>query len=159
MATNESVPRIDIKDLKAKGELTAHEEQYKAQYPRSEEGLELSKVFVFGIVSEKQSSEKAVSIILDDFTETIKVLAFDEEKKLKLNQIEKGDEIIVLGRIRQDNGEIFLLAEGVHKIEDANEELLFRAEKLRWKKSLFGSKKENPKDDSGEKVEIESDYV
>jgi len=95
-------------------------------------GEKISRVNILGTVTDKFSSEDGnySFIVLDDFTESIRVKAFGERSSL-LNGIEIGDLVMVIGRIRTFGGEIYVNAEVIKKIEDFNAETLRKLEILK----------------------------
>lgn len=91
---------------------------------------EKEQVLVWGNVARKFESEKVSSITIDDFTETINVTAFQEQRHL-LEKVHEGDRVQVIGETRLDrNGELYILPELVIKI-DCWSELLKRLENIK----------------------------
>ncbi|MFC2143014.1 OB-fold nucleic acid binding domain-containing protein [Candidatus Aenigmatarchaeota archaeon] len=87
-------------------------------------GRRLSRVWIMGTVVHKFISEdnKFASITIDDASNTIRARIF---KGVKLfNDVEKGDIVDVIGKIKQFKDEVYVIPEIVRKIEDPNEELL-----------------------------------
>jgi len=70
--------------------------------------------------------ENFASITLDDTTDTIRAKVFKTAKPL--DTVELGNLVDVIGKVREWNGEIYIIPEIVHKIEDPNLELLRRLE-------------------------------
>lgn len=85
---------------------------------------------VWGNVARKFESEKVSSITIDDFTETINVTAFKEQRHL-LEKVNEGNRVQVIGETRLDrNDELYILPESVIKI-DCWSELLKRLENIK----------------------------
>jgi RPA family protein len=102
---------------------------------------EKEQVLVWGNVARKFESEKVSSITIDDFTETINVTAFKEQRHL-LEKVNKGDRVQVIGETRLDrNEELYILPELVIKIDCWNE-LLKRLENLKFLKEEKNPEKE-----------------
>src|SRR3989338_8940874 len=68
------------------------------------------------------------SVTLDDGTDTIRAKAFKEIQLLKA--LAAGDRVDVTGKLREYNGEVYILPEAIAKVADPNVELLRRLELL-----------------------------
>ncbi len=69
------------------------------------------------------------SFTLDDGSGTIRIKAFNEDTNNLLN-FEKGDNVLVVGRVREYQEELYLSPEIVKKVTDPNIELIRKAELL-----------------------------
>ncbi len=116
------------------------EEGFTPNYILTSDGRKLSRVRILGtVVSVFESDDGQFnSITIDDGTDTIRVKTFKGMKLLK--ELQPGDIIDVIGRVREYNGEIYLIPEIVHKIDDPNFETLRLLEILRaeqeWKRKV-----------------------
>ena len=123
--------RFRIKDL-AGGEYVAGGTIDNPTYVKLGD-LKVSRVDLLGKVLEKNDSEGFSSLILQDRTGKIKVKAFGNDS-LMAKEVAMGNLVRVIGKIRQDQTERFVLGEIIKKIDDANYELL-REKELGAKKS------------------------
>jgi len=69
------------------------------------------------------------SLTLDDGTDTIRAKAFKDLRVLE--GVTPGDLVEVIGKVREYNGEMYMMPEVIRHIRDPNLELLRRAELLR----------------------------
>ncbi len=104
-------------------------------------GEKVSRVDIVGTVTEKfvSEDENYGVITLDDGTEAIRVKGFENKVKF-LKQIEVGDIVRVIGRVRFFNDEIYVSLEVLIKIDDPNFELLRKVEllkKIKQRKSVI----------------------
>lgn len=119
----------------------------------SKSGLKAFRARVWGNAVDSYESEQKefASILLDDFTAELPVNAWGQEEEM-LKKIKIGDRVEAIGRIREGrNGEIFLAAEIVKKI-DASTELLRRAENAKTLKQFKRTGKE-------EEIEVEEHII
>lgn len=77
----------------------------------------------------KSEDGKFGSITLDDGTDTIRAKAFKDLSVIE--GVREGQLVDVVGKVREYNGEIYMIPELVKQIEDPNMELLRRAELLK----------------------------
>ena len=96
------------------------QEGFNPNYILTMLGRTLSRVRVLGFVVHKyQSDNKEYSAItIDDGTDTIRVKAF--KGMLIFDGVEEGDLVDVIGKVREWNGEIYIIPEIVHKVDDLN---------------------------------------
>jgi len=95
------------------------------------------RVLVWGNVRRAFESEKVKSILIDDFTSTLNVTAFAEQRHW-LEKALEGDRLQVVGEAKADKrGELYILPEIVIKI-DCSKELLRRLENLEFFKENKG---------------------
>lgn len=94
-------------------------------------GEKLRRVLVVGTVVRKIEGENHVALIIDDSTDTIRVRFFDTNKI----DIEEGDDIMVIGRVRMFKGEIYINCEFVKKIS-TEFEMLHRV-RVMYKITIF----------------------
>ena len=95
-------------------------------------GNKISRVRVLATVIDKFVSDnnEYASLTLDDTTDTIRCKIFNDLSMVE--NIEKGDVVDVIGRIREYNGELYILPEIIVKIDDPNFEVLRKLEIEKW---------------------------
>ncbi len=96
-------------------------------YVKTEE-IEFSRVRVLGTVIDKFISEDGNygTITLDDTTDTIRCKVFRDLTILE--EVEKGDLVDVIGKIKEYNEERYIQLENIAKVEDPNFEALRKLE-------------------------------
>ena len=125
--------RFWIKDL-AGGEYVAGKTIDNPTYVKLGD-MNVSRVDLLGRVLDKSDSDGFSSMTLQDKTGKIKIKVFGNDSIIA-NAAAIGDLVRVIGKIRQDNIERFVLGEIVKKIDDANYELL-RDKELTKKSGLI----------------------
>ncbi len=90
----------------------------------SPKGQRLSRVRLLATVVDKFVSEngKFASVTLDDGSDTIRVKVFNALSMLE--NVDKGHLVDIIARIKEYQGEVYLLPEVIAKVEDPNLELL-----------------------------------
>ncbi len=96
---------------------------FESNYVLTDLGRKISRVRIIGLVVDKFVSpdEKYATITLDDSTETIRCKAFINTKIF--DDIEKCNLVEVFGKLREYNGEIYIIPEIIRKV-DSNFEIL-----------------------------------
>jgi len=119
--------RVLISDIK-QGEFLDLQEGKRIKTPS---GLSVLRVSIVGmIVAEFGNPERSFrSLILDDGSDTIAIKAWRAEMAL-LADIEVGDLVRVIGKVRESGNERFISPEIVSKLDDLNWETLHRLERL-----------------------------
>ena len=94
--------------------------------------LQISRVNIVATIVEvfKNDDGNYFSFTLDDGTAAIRMKAFNEDTT-KLLSIEKGNLVLVIGRVREYQGEIYIWPEITKIVGDPNIELIRKAELLR----------------------------
>jgi len=94
--------------------------------------LKISRVNVIATIVDLFKSEDGnyFSFTLDDGTATIRMKAFNEDTNALLN-IEKGNQVLIVGRVREYQGELYIAPEITKKIIDPNITLIRKAELLK----------------------------
>ncbi len=116
------------------------EEGFTPNYILSKDGKKLSRVRILAtVVSVFESDDgQFTSITLDDGTDTIRVKTFKGMKLLKDAKV--GDLVDVIGRVREYNGEIYIIPEIMHILDNPNYETLRMLEISKfedeWKKKV-----------------------
>jgi len=106
-------------------------EEFLSSYVLTRSGMRVSRARVLSTVVAKFISDDANygSLTLDDGTGVIRAKAFSNLSVL--DGIEIGDLVDVIGRIREYNGERYLLIEIVRRVENVNELLLRKLEVIK----------------------------
>lgn len=112
------------------------ESGWQPNYVLTEDGREISKVNIVGMVISKDVDLNYESIVLDDGSANITVRSF--ERNDALSKINIGDFILVIGRPREFGSEKYIIPEIIKKIENTKWAEL---RKLEMKKEFGGIKK------------------
>ncbi len=130
-------------------------EGMEPSYILTDIGQKISRVNVLGTVVDKFMSENGnySSITVDDDSDSIRVKAFRDSVNI-FDNLEIGDLVIVIGKMREYNEENYIIPEIVKKIVDPNYEVLHKLEVL---KILVNQKKvlENIKKDKDNFKDLE----
>lgn len=107
-------------------------ESMKASYLITPFGQKISRVNLIGTVTDKFLTDDGnySTITIDDGSESIRVKTFREKTELT-KEIEVGDFVLVVGKIKEFNGEIYVNGEIIRKIQDFNFENLRKLEIFR----------------------------
>ena len=90
------------------------------------------------VVSKMISDEDTYGfLVVDDGTETLRVRCFENNLDL-IKSVEIGDIADIIGRIREYEGEIYVIPESILKIENPNLLILRKLELLKQKKEMSG---------------------
>jgi len=134
-------PLIDGKYVKAEG--------FESNYVLTPIGLRISRARILGTVMTKfMNDDKTYGFfVIDDGTETIRAKVFKSMKLIE--KISEGDLVDVVGKLREYDGELYIMPEVVKKIDNPNFLILRKAELLEQKKEIekikekvFGFKKQ-----------------
>ncbi|MBI4020682.1 MAG: hypothetical protein HY369_00395 [Candidatus Aenigmarchaeota archaeon] len=111
-------------------------------------GERVSRARILATVTGKFMAEDGAfaSITLDDATDTIRAKTFKTVKPL--DEVAVGDLVDVIGKVKEYNGEVYLIPEVVAKIADPNLELLRRLEI----RALAAAEPAAPKEDLRKKL-------
>ena len=104
------------------------------------------------IMNYKNEDSTYVSLTLDDGSDNITLKAWNEDTKI-LENIKIGDTVLVIGRVREYNGQIYLVPEITRKLEKPE---WIQLRKLELTK-LYGEKTETPKVIPSQQVEENQD--
>lgn len=135
---------LPLKEIKG-GEY-CKEDSNKANYVITESGIKASRVKVFGVVSNEFGNEKMKGILIEDFTDSIACIAFENQDILI--PIQAGATVELIGKVREGKEENLIMIEHLKEI-NFKEELLIRAENISSFKFL--KKTENETDKNGDK--------
>ncbi|MFH8086693.1 MAG: OB-fold nucleic acid binding domain-containing protein [Candidatus Aenigmatarchaeota archaeon] len=131
--------KVRIFDLIYGKYFPGEKENMKESYVITPLGQKVSRVNIVATVIDKFLSEDGnySTITIDDGSEAIRVKTFREKTEL-LQDVEVGDLVLVVGKIREYNNEIYINGELIRKIDQPNFEVLRKLEIL---KELLEQKK------------------
>ena len=131
--------KVRISDIVNGKYFPGSKEDMKPSYIITPFGQKVSRVNLIATITDKflSEDENYSAVTLDDGTDAIRVKVFKEDVDL-LKNVEPGELILVIGKIKEYNGEVYINGELVKKVQDANYENLRKAEVLN---DLLGSKK------------------
>ena len=117
---------------------SSDKDRMKPAYIITSFGQKISRLNLISTVIDKFVAEDGnyCSLTLDDGTSIIKAKAFKDDSKI-LKGFELGDMILIIGKLREYNGEIYINAEATRKVLDANFEVLRRFEILQELRKLL----------------------
>ena len=97
-------------------------------YIVTEEGERVARARILGTVVGKfvAEDEGFASVTVDDHTDTIRAKTFKTAKPL--DSLAVGEVVDLIGKMKEWNGEVYVMPEIVRKIEDPNIELLRKVE-------------------------------
>jgi len=123
--------KVRISDIANSKYFPGSREDMKPSYIITPFGQKISRVNLVATVTEKfvSEDENYSSITIDDGTEAIRVKVFKEDVTL-LKDIEPGDFVLTVGKIKEYNGEVYINGEIVRKIKNKNYESLRKIEIL-----------------------------
>jgi RPA family protein len=106
-------------------------EEMKPSFIITNLGEKISRVNIVAIVTDKfvSEDENYATLTIDDGTGAIRVKAFREKVQL-LEKIERADLVLVVGKLKEYGGEVYINCELIKKIEDPNYESFRRLEIL-----------------------------
>lgn len=114
------------------------QEGFNPNFVVTHNGRRLSRVRIQATVVDRFVAEsgKFASLTLDDTTDTIRAKVFGALSMIE--NVPVGDAVFVTGRLKEYQGEVYLVPEIITKSEDPNAEMLFeleiRKESGQWKK-------------------------
>jgi RPA family protein len=97
---------------------------FESNYVLAKDGQRLSRVRILATIVDKFLSESGrfAAITLDDSTDTIRAKAFNAVAVF--DPLSAGDIVDFVGKVREYQGELYLVPEIIRKIDDPNYELL-----------------------------------
>ncbi len=126
MIERQTAKKVRIWDI-MNGEFV-RKEGFEPSFVKTPLGEEVSRARILGTIVSKFTAEDGnyASLTVDDGTDTIRLKVFKTVKPL--DSFEIGDVVDVVGKIREYEGEIYIIPEFVRKVQDPNFELLRRLE-------------------------------
>jgi len=123
--------KVRIYDIVNGKYFSGSKEDMRPSYVISPFGQKVSRVNLIASVTENFLSEDGnySTVTIDDGTEAIRVKTFREDVGL-LKGIEVGNLVLVIGKIKEYNEEIYVNGEVIRKVEDKNYESLRKLEIL-----------------------------
>lgn len=103
-------------------------------------GEQVTRVRVMGTVVDKfiREDQSYATLRIDDGSETISLRAWQETAK-ELNRFNLGEIIDVVGRVREFNGEIYLIPEMIIRVENPNWELVRELEIIAMRRGALAA--------------------
>jgi len=131
--------KVRISDIVNGKYFSGSKEEMKPSYVITPFGQKISRVNLVATVTDKflSEDENYSAVTIDDGTEAIRVKTFKEGVDL-LKNIEPGELVLVIGKIKEYNGEVYINGEVIRKVQDTNYENLRKTEILN---ELIESKK------------------
>jgi RPA family protein len=117
----------------------------------TDSGEEVSRARVLGTVAARFLAEDGNfgSITLDDGTDTIRAKTFKTVKPVDGFRV--GDLVDLVGKVREYNGEIYIIPEVITTVRDPNMEILRKLELMKKARELRASPPEAPTEEAPDK--------
>ncbi|MEE9323304.1 MAG: OB-fold nucleic acid binding domain-containing protein [Candidatus Aenigmarchaeota archaeon] len=111
-------------------------EGFEPSFVKTQTGEEISRAHILGTVVSKFVADDGnyASVTIDDGSDTIRLKVFKTTKPL--DSLEVGDIVDVVGKVREYEGETYVIPEIARKIEDHNFELLRRLELIQKERGM-----------------------
>ncbi len=124
--------KVRIADMLGGKFFQGNKENFTPSYVINTFGRKISRVNIIATITDMFASDdnKYLFITLDDNSGAIRLKAFGDDVKI-INDFKVGDEILAIGKVREYNGEIYILPEIVRLVEDFNHISLRRLELLK----------------------------
>jgi len=128
----EPAVKLRIKDIVDGKFFPGEKESMRPSYLITKFGKRVSRVNVFATITDKymNEDESYISFTLDDGTSSIRAKAFRDVAGLVKN-LEIGDMVVVIGKIKEWGGEFYINIEVARKVEDPNYEIYRKLELIR----------------------------
>ncbi len=120
--------KIRVSDLSRGRFFHGSKEEMKPSYLITDYGEKVSRVNLFGTVVEKFEGDNFSSITLDDSTGVVQIREFGNKEFF--SSIKVGDITSAIGKVKEYNEEVYIVAEIVKKFSDPNFESLHKLEIL-----------------------------
>jgi len=92
------------------------EEGWKPNYVAAEDGRNISRINLIGVIVDKQFEFEKGVLVIDDGSGKIMIRSFDDNNKL--NDLNIGEAVLIIGRPREYNNEMFIMPEIIKKIKN-----------------------------------------
>lgn len=132
-------------------------EGLEPSFVKTKQGEEISRAHILGTVTSKFIAEDGnyASVTIDDGSDTIRLKVFKTTKPL--DSLELGDVVDVIGKVREYEGETYVIPEVARKIENPNFELLRRLELIHKERGMKKAKDFVEKNKGKDPEETEKD--
>jgi len=129
--------KIKIEDI-VKGQFVRSAEGGEPDYLATPWGQQISRARVIGTIVDKYVSEDQsyAALRIDDGSETIRLKSWRQDVS-KVANINVGDLVDVIGRVREYGGETYLVPDVIVTVSDPNWEIVRELEILGARKQLF----------------------
>jgi len=134
--------KVTIWDL-VNGKFVRDSDRFPGNYVITPYGVYVSRARIMGLVVDKFVSDDWLyaTLTIDDSTETIRLKFFREDTKT-VQKFKIGDLVDVIGRVREYQGEIYILPEIIKKVDSFDWELLRKLEIMKERLKLREIKEE-----------------
>jgi RPA family protein len=124
--------KVRIFDLIYGKYFPGEKEKMKESYIVTPFGQKISRVNIIATVIDKFLSDDGnySTITIDDGSEATRVKMFREKTEL-IQEVEVGDLVLVVGKLKEYNGEVYINGEIIRKVQEPNLENLRRLEILK----------------------------
>jgi RPA family protein len=133
-------------------------EGFEPSFVRTRSGEEISRARILGTVVSKFIAEDGnyASVTIDDGTDTVRLKVF--KTTTPLDSLEVGNVVDVIGKVREYEGETYVIPEVARKTEDPNFELLRRLELIYKEKGTKKAKDLIEKNKGKPPEELEKEF-
>ncbi len=133
-------------------------EGFEPSFVKTQSGEEISRARILGTVVSIFIAEDGnyASVTIDDGTDTIRLKVFKTTKPL--DSLETGDVVDVIGKVREYEGETYVIPEIARKTEDPNFELLRRLELVHKEKGMKKAKDFLEKNRGKDREELKKEF-
>lgn len=120
----------------------------------TDQGEKVSRARLMGTIVQTFMAEDGNfgSVTLDDGSDTIRAKTFKTVKPL--DSFNVGDNVDLIGKVREYNGELYVIPETVTRLQDPNMELLRRLELIKKARELKGRPPEATTEEQSEGVRV-----
>ncbi len=128
----EPAVKLRIKDIVDGKFFPGEKENMKPSYLITKFGRRVSRVNIFATITDKYTNENEsyISFTIDDGTSSIRAKAFRDVAEIVKN-LEIGDMVIVIGKIKEWGGDLYINIEVARKVEDPNYEIYRKLELIK----------------------------
>jgi RPA family protein len=129
-------------------------EGFEPSFVITELGEKVSRARVMATIVQTFMAEDGNfgSVTLDDGTDTIRAKTFKTVKPL--DSFKEGEFVDLIGKVREYNGEIYIIPEVIARMEDPNMELLRRLELVKKARELVGKPPEASPEEQADGIEM-----
>ncbi|UCC91278.1 MAG: hypothetical protein JSV39_03100 [Candidatus Aenigmatarchaeota archaeon] len=133
-------------------------EGFEPSFVKTQSGEEISRARILGTVVSRFVAEDGnyASVTIDDGTDTIRLKVFKTTKPL--DSLETGDVVDVIGKVREYEGEKYVIPEIVRKTDNLNFELLRRLELVHKERGMKKAKDFLEKNKGKDQEELKKEF-